>query len=85
MFSSASPDSPICCAAYFSIPLQLVYFQRKLPVVLMGPQKATLGLFASFILLCGLTHWFNMFKGNSELMLDVLGVSHPRTLACCGV
>jgi hypothetical protein len=85
-------------AAYFSIPVQLVLFQMRMPIVLHrysrlqllqvsrkvlhSVHKWTIGLFASFILLCGMTHTLNMFKSNSlSWMNSLAGVK----LACAVV
>ncbi|XP_004289249.1 PREDICTED: ethylene receptor-like [Fragaria vesca subsp. vesca] len=54
--------------AYFSIPLELLYFVKKLA---MFPYKWVLGQFSAFILLCGITHLISLWTFNI----------HSRTVA----
>lgn len=48
--------------AYYIIPLQLMYFLRRIPVPLPHKAYAVLVLFACFILLCGTTHLIHMLE-----------------------
>ena len=43
--------------AYFSIPLALIVFVRRRPEIVFRP---LFWLFATFILLCGLSHWLDV-------------------------
>lgn len=62
--------------AYFSIPIQLVYFLCKHPVYLDRRARLVVALFACFICLCGITHAFNAAR--MRLMVDYLR-THPNT------
>jgi hypothetical protein len=58
----------------FSIPLELVYFLLKHPINLDNRARVVVALFASFILLCGITHSFNAAR--MDLILRYLA-DHP--------
>ncbi|CAF1347996.1 unnamed protein product [Rotaria sordida] len=45
--------------AYFSIPLELLYFLKHYPTTVPNKYKSIVIMFALFIVLCGLTHTFN--------------------------
>lgn len=65
-----------CCAhvPLCAVPIQILFFQHKLSLTLLSVHKWTLGLFASFILLCGMTHTMNLFKSNSNLAMNLLAL-----------
>ncbi|MEN8720911.1 MAG: hypothetical protein ABF296_11685 [Oceanococcaceae bacterium] len=52
----------LTAVAYFSIPATIAYYlsRRKLPVEVMSQYGWVGGLFAAFILLCGITHVFGL-------------------------
>jgi len=61
------PDILIALA-YFSIPVQLLVFVKRYPLPLRPTYKAVICLFASFIMLCGLTHICQLWKKYSAGM-----------------
>jgi len=57
-----------------SIPLELVYFLLKHPINLDNRARVVVALFASFIMLCGITHSFNAAR--MDLIIRYLA-DHP--------
>ncbi|KAI5073382.1 hypothetical protein GOP47_0011395 [Adiantum capillus-veneris] len=64
--------------AYFSIPLELIYFVKKSAVF---PYRWVLVQFGAFIVLCGATHLINLwtFNSHSQTVATVMTVSKVLT------
>nr|AAB81244.1 putative ethylene receptor [Dianthus caryophyllus]AAB82657.1 putative ethylene receptor [Dianthus caryophyllus] len=66
--------------AYFSIPLELIYFVKKLAFF---PYRRVLMLFGAFIVLCGTTHFINLWTSSvhTKTVAIVMTVAKMSTAA----